>query len=83
MALVTHGCVCILAGGDAALAEGLPGDLEGDGVEGPEKESKDLGSRLPPNGEVSWSKSLPFLGPQFPYLQKGRKGGSLTMNAVS
>lgn len=42
----------------------------GDGAEGPGQES---GSRLLPNGKVSLSGSPPFLGPQFPHLQKGRK----------
>lgn len=48
-------------------------------MEGPEKESRDLGSRLPPNGKVSWSKSFPFLGTQFPHLQKAWKARGLTM----
>lgn len=41
------------------------------------------GSRLPSNGKVSWSKSLPFPGPQFPHLQKGRKVKGRSDDAVS
>lgn len=54
-------------------------DLEGDGGEGPGPGVKVLGSRLPPNGKEPLSKSLPFLGPQFPHLQKRRKARGLTV----
>lgn len=45
--------------------------LAGDGVEGPGQGSGLLGLRLLSDCQVSLSKSLLFLGPQFPHLQKG------------
>lgn len=48
-------------------------------MEGLGQGSEVPGSRLPSNGKVSWSKSLPFPGPQFPHLQKGRKVKGLMM----